>query len=141
MIEITPTIQLQDDELQFDFIRASGPGGQNVNKVAMAVQLRFDLMGSPSLSEGVRRRAAKLAGSRLTDEGILILTVKEFRSQIRNREQAVEQLAKLIRQAIPPPKTRRKTRPSRAAKEKRLEGKKQRSNKKANRRSVNRNDY
>ena len=141
MIEITPTIALNEDELQFEFIRSSGPGGQNVNKVATAVQLRFDLMGSPSLPEDVRLRAAKLAGKRLTDDGILLLTAKQFRTQIRNREQVVDQLVDLLRRAAKPPKIRRKTRPSRAAKERRLESKRRRSAKKSNRRSVNRDEY
>ncbi len=141
MIEITPTIALNEDELQFEFIRSSGPGGQNVNKVATAVQLRFDLMGSPSLPEDVRLRAAKLAGKRLTDDGILLLTAKQFRTQIRNRERVVDQLVDLLRRAAKPPKIRRKTRPSRAAKERRLESKRRRSAKKSNRRSVNRDEY
>lgn len=127
MIEITPEIALGDEEITLEFTRASGPGGQNVNKVATAVQLRFDVLNSPSLPEAVRRRLMMLAGSRLTNEGVLLLTAKEFRTQERNRQAAIERLVELVREAAKPPKRRRKTKPSASAKERRLQEKQQRS--------------
>jgi len=141
MIEITPDIAIDERELQFDFVRASGPGGQNVNKVATAVQLRFDLQHSPSLPDAVRRRAMRRAGSRLTNDGVLIITASRSRSQQRNREQAVEQLVELLQKAAKPPKIRRKTRPSAAARRRRLEGKRRRGEIKRKRKRVRRTDY
>lgn len=134
MIQVTPTLTIDENELSFDFVRASGPGGQNVNKVASAVQLRFDLLASPSLPPGVKQRARRLAGSRLTDDGVLLINAQGSRSQLRNREEAVEQLVALLYEATKIPKKRRKTKPSRAAKERRLQGKKQRGETKRNRR-------
>jgi ribosome-associated protein len=123
MIPINDNLALDERELSETFIRASGPGGQNVNKVASAAQLRFDLRGSPSLPEAVKARLATLAGSRLTEEGVIVITARRFRSQERNREDARERLVALIRRAAAPPKPRRRTRPSAAQREERLAGK------------------
>jgi len=127
MLEITATISIAENELQESFVRASGPGGQNVNKVATAVQLRFDVQNSPSLPEAVRQRLLKLAASRLTNDGVLVIEARRFRTQEQNRADARDRLAALIRQATVTPKMRRATKPSRAAKEKRLESKRRRS--------------
>jgi ribosome-associated protein len=126
MIRITATIGLDEREIQETFIRSSGPGGQNVNKVATAVQLRFDVRGSRSLAAGVRERLERLAGRRLTREGILVIESRRFRTQERNRQDARDRLAELVRKAAEPPRTRRKTAPGPGAKERRLESKKRR---------------
>lgn len=136
MIAVTPEIQLQDDELQWDFVRASGPGGQNVNKVATAVQLRFDAAHSPSLPEAVRARLLRLAGNRLTADGQIVIDARRYRTQLRNRDEAFRQLVELIRQAAIPPKVRRKTKPTAASQEARRARKAQRSRIKALRRPV-----
>ena len=126
MIPITKTIALQDDEIDLLFTRSSGPGGQNVNKVSTAVQLRFDVGNSPSLPGDVRTRLIRLAGRRITQEGVLIIEARQFRTQERNREDAVERLKELIREAAKKPKPRKKTKPTAAAKERRIESKKKR---------------
>ena len=136
MIQVTDTIAIEESEIKEEFVRASGPGGQNVNKVATAVQLRFDVANSPSLPEDVRARLVRLAGSRLTEEGVLIINARRFRSQDRNRQDAIERLVDLIRKAAEKPKVRRATRPSRASKARRLESKRRRSEKKRLRRSL-----
>lgn len=123
LIEITPRISIDEDELVEHFVRAAGPGGQNVNNVATAVELRFDVAGSPNLPDPVRARLSRLAGRRLTQEGVLVLKSDRFRSQERNRADARERLFALIREASVPPRPRIPTRPSRAAKERRLEAK------------------
>lgn len=135
MLEITPTLAIDESEISEEFVRASGPGGQNVNKVETAVQLRFNVLTSPSLPEWVRQRLRQLAGNRMTDEGELIIEAKRFRSQLQNREEARAQLADLIRQATIRPKIRRKTKPTAASQRKRLERKSQRSETKRQRRS------
>ncbi len=135
VLPVTDTILIPEEELAFSFVRASGPGGQNVNKVATAVQLRFDVAGSPSLPDGVRRRLILLAGSRVTGEGVLMIEARRFRSQHRNREDAVNRLVTLIRRAAEKPKKRRKTRPSKASVERRLESKQRRGKLKNSRRA------
>lgn len=122
-IRITEELSLDPGELEFTFIRSSGPGGQNVNKVASAVQLRFNLKGCASLPQAVKTRAAKLAGSRFTNEGDIVLTASSFRTQNLNREDAIARLTNLLAKAAVPPKARRKTRPTLASKRRRLETK------------------
>ena len=126
LIRITPRFALHEDELDMSFIRASGPGGQNVNKVSTAVQLRFDLFGSPSLPDAVKARAIPLAGSRLTQDGVIILTADRFRTQLANRRDAVGRLVALLAEAATPPRPRRPTRPTKASKVRRVESKKHR---------------
>ena len=126
MIPVTERIRLAESELSFSFIRSSGPGGQNVNKVATAVQLRFNAAGSPSLPERVKARLVKIAGRRLTSEGILIIEARRFRTRERNRADALERLVALIRKAAKTEKKRRPTRPTKAAKQARLDEKNRR---------------
>ena len=127
MISITPEIAIDKKELHEDFIRASGPGGQNVNKVATAVKLRFDVTHSPSLPHDVRQRLLRLGGKRLTADGILIIDARRFRTQERNRQDAVDRLVALIRKAAERPKVRHRTKPSLVSEERRLENKHHRS--------------
>ncbi|MBA4789882.1 MAG: aminoacyl-tRNA hydrolase [Rhizobiales bacterium] len=133
-IEITPRLAIAEEELSFSFVRASGPGGQNVNKVSSAVQLRFDAWGSPSLPDGVKSRLGRVAGSRMTQDGVIVIHAQSFRSQDRNREDAISRLVEMIREAayVAPP--RRKTRPTLASKERRLAAKERRGNVKSLRR-------
>jgi ribosome-associated protein len=126
MIEITPSLAIDERELQFEYIRASGPGGQNVNKVATAVQLRFDVRAS-SLPEDVKARLIHLAGKRITNEEMLVIEAKRFRTQEQNRFDATERFVELVKKAGIKPKARRKTKPTAASQEKRLQSKKQRS--------------
>lgn len=140
MIHVTPDIAIGEDELEFRFLMSSGAGGQNVNKVATAVQLRFDIARSPSLPEDVRARAMRLAGRRLTREGELVITARRHRRQERNRREAVDRLVELIRKAATRPRPRRRTRPSRAARERRLEDKRRRASRKLGRRPVRLSD-
>lgn len=134
MIYITRDIAIDEKEIREEFIRASGPGGQNVNKVATAVQLRFDARHSPSLPDDVRARLIRLAGRRVNADGVLIVVARQFRTQEQNRADARARLVALIRQAAVKPKARRKTKPTRAARERRLESKKRRGKIKAMRR-------
>jgi len=127
MIRITDAIALDEDELEERFIRASGPGGQNVNKLSSAVQLRFDVRHSPSLPDDVRERLERLAGNRLTRAGVLVITAQRHRTQERNRADALDRLRDLIRRAAIVPTPRRPTRPTAGSRERRLESKKQRS--------------
>jgi ribosome-associated protein len=136
MLQITNTLALDENEIQQEFFRASGPGGQNVNKVATAVRLRFDVANSPSLSTDVRQRLMRLAGNRLTEEGVLIIEAQRYRTQERNRQDAFERLVELIRQATHKPKPRRQTKPSVASQERRRAVKQRRSETKRRRRSV-----
>jgi ribosome-associated protein len=126
MIRVNAQIELDEREIQEDFVRASGPGGQNVNKVSTAVQLRFDVARSSSLPDPVRERLFKLAGRRLTQEGVLIIEAERYRSQRRNRDDALERLLALIREACEVDKPRRPTRPTLASKKRRLDSKQRR---------------
>ena len=126
MLEITPTLKINESELHFAFIRSSGPGGQNVNKVASAVQLHFDVQNSPSLAPEVKQRLKKLAGSKMTSEGVLVIEARRYRSQEQNRADAERRLIALLRKALQEPGTRRATIPSRASRQKRLDEKKKR---------------
>jgi ribosome-associated protein len=136
MITITPRIHLPEAELKVEYVRSSGPGGQNVNKVATAVQLRFDVRRSPSLPEDVRRRLVKLAGRRMTSEGILVLDARKFRTQEQNRVDALERLRELVVRAAVPPKRRKATRPTKRSLERRLNWKHLRGERKTQRKKV-----
>ena len=136
MIRITRTLAIPDSEVQEQFIRASGPGGQNVNKVSSAVQLRFDVAHSPSLSEEIRARLIVLAGRRISQDGVLTIEAQRFRTQGRNRDDARVRLAELIRSATEVPELRRATRPTRASQRRRLDSKQKRGDTKKQRRSV-----
>ena len=136
MIRINAEIAIEEREIEESFLRSPGPGGQNVNKLETAVQLRFDVRRSPSLPEPVRRRLERLAGRRLTGEGILVLTAHRHRTRERNRADALERLIELIRKATVPPVPRRPTRPTVASKRRRLEAKKRRGRNKQLRRQI-----
>jgi ribosome-associated protein len=136
MIPITSTISIDERELQLEFVRASGPGGQKVNKVATAVQLRFDVINSPSLPDDVRTRLIRIAGKRMTEDGVLVIEAKRYRTQDRNRKDAIDRLISLIQKAAVQPKPRRKTKPTLASKERRLENKRRRSETKRRRREI-----
>lgn len=126
MLTITPELSIDESEIEEKFIRASGPGGQNVNKVSTAIQLRFDVDHSPSLPDAVRARLRKLAGNRLSADGVLTIEASRFRTQEQNREDARQRLTALIQKATEVPKPRRKTKPTLASKMKRVEGKRRR---------------
>lgn len=140
MIRVTPGISIDEREIHQHFIRASGPGGQNINKVATAVQIRFDVARSPSLPPEVRERLMRLAGTRMTKQGILVIDARRFRTQERNRQDAIDRLVALIRAATVKPRARRKTRPPLAAKKRRLETKRRRSASKQLRQRVSANE-
>jgi ribosome-associated protein len=127
LIPINCHLFLDDNEIEESFVRASGPGGQNVNKVSSAVQIRFDLSGSRSLPQDVRERLARLAGRRLTGDGVIVIIAQRYRTQERNRRDALDRLIALVRRAAVPPAPRRPTKPSRAAKERRLKAKARRA--------------
>jgi ribosome-associated protein len=130
---ISSSIGIDESEIHYDFVRGSGPGGQNVNKVATSVQLRFDVRNSPSLTSDIKVRLTKLAGRRMTDDGILIIESKNHRTQDQNRQEAIDRLTDLIRRALEKPRPRHPTRPTRASRERRLEVKRKRSGIKKNR--------
>jgi ribosome-associated protein len=140
MLTVSPSIALEESELDEQFVRASGPGGQNVNKVATAVQLRFDVDRSPSLSDEVKQRLRTIAGSRMTADGVLVIDARRYRTQADNRQDARDRLVALIRQAAVRPKRRRKTKPTAAAKERRLTTKRKRADTKRGRREVGTDD-
>lgn len=142
MIDVTPVITIDEKEIQEEFVRASGPGGQNVNKVATAVQLRFDVRNSPSLPDEVKERLIRLAGRKVTEAGILIIDARRFRTQERNRHDALRRLVRLIRKAAQKPKVRLRTKPTPGSQRRRVEVKRRRSEvKRLRRKTFDPNDY
>jgi ribosome-associated protein len=141
MIEVAPNITLNESEIEFNFIRSPGPGGQNVNKVATAVQMRFNVMKSPSLSEDVRIRLIAILGKKITLQGEIIIKASRFRTQERNKEDALNRLIELLKQAASPPRKRKKTKPTFSSKQRRLDTKKLHGKNKSLRRSRPNNDY
>jgi ribosome-associated protein len=139
-MQVTPTIAVEESELDEQFVRASGPGGQNVNKVATAVQLRFDVDRSPSLSNELKQRLRAIAGSRMTADGVLVIDARRYRTQADNRQDARDRLVELIRQAAVRPKRRHKTKPTAASKERRLTTKRRRADTKRGRRNAGNDD-
>jgi ribosome-associated protein len=140
VIEVTSTLALDESEIQISFVQSSGPGGQNVNKVATAAQLRFDVVHSPSLPEDVRQRLIRLAGKRVTAEGVLIIDARQYRTQERNRQDALDRLVAMIRKAAERPRRRHKTGPPPESRRRRLEGKRRRGQVKRLRRRVSRTE-
>jgi ribosome-associated protein len=136
MIEISPAIRINESEIHLDFVRASGPGGQNINKVATAVQLRFNVPAS-SLPEEIKTRLIQLSGKRASNEGVLLIEARQFRTQEQNREAAIHRLVALIRRALVKPRVRKKTKPTSASREARLKSKKKRGETKKGRRITN----
>ena len=134
MLRITPSLAIDEDEISFDFVTASGPGGQNVNKVASAAQLRFDAANCAALNQALRERLRRIAGRRMTKDGVIVIQAQRFRSQEQNRRDALDRLVTLLASAAVAPKPRRKTRPTRAAKERRLTAKRHQSERKRTRR-------
>ncbi len=126
MLQITSSVQIDERELQFEHVRASGPGGQNINKVATGIQLRFDITNSPSLASDLKGRLIRLAGKRVSTDGVLVIEAKRFRTQEANREDAVQRFVELVQRASVKPKKRLRTKPTKASLEKRLKEKKQR---------------
>lgn len=141
MIRITPTIAIKESEIEQRFIRASGPGGQNVNKVATAVQLRFNVAKSLTLPDGLRSRLISLAGRRISEEGVLVIDARRFRTQERNRQDAINRLVKLLQKAAVTPKPRRKTKPTAASQHRRIQSKRRRAAIKRARAPVPRNEH
>lgn len=141
MIEIAPGISVDDSEIREEFVRSSGPGGQHVNKSSTAVQLRFNVLDSPSLPEAVRAQLVRKLGTRITAEGDLVITAQEHRSQVRNREEALARLRAIIDEATRVPKKRKKTRPTRASQQARIQEKKKRGEKKSRRGPIRPGDY
>ena len=127
MLEITPAVAIEESELSERFVRASGPGGQNVNKVATAVELRFDVARSPAISDDVKQRLRAIAGTRLSADGVLTIDARRYRTQPQNRADARERLAELVRQALVKPRRRRKTKPTKNSVERRIQSKQKRS--------------